>query len=376
MKSFMEKEYKLKEDPFSEKSNVRAPMAGRTKQKKMWQQIIRQRTGQRANSFNFISGDYGLGKSFTLYKIVEEVKKSHSNILPISMKLLPEDTVRKFGLEFVQRIFGKLQLKEIKGILSQSKVRDYNHLKSVLHEPGAIFEKIKNGDELAFFFLRGDRVFDNKEMKKLGIVRKLDSTEKAKEYLLAFLYLLKKAKIDTLLLAIDEVEYIFSQMRGSKISLAFNTLRGFYDLQQCQEAFDLSTIANMILFFGISDEGLRKIGDLNKRERAQGGPITPFMDRKDNIINLGPLSKEETRELIVLRLRQNRTTGELERKPLIPFTEEFVTYVFELTMGKPRAIVDRCDWVLLDGLEQEIPLITVDFAKKVLESRGVPTETK
>lgn len=376
MKSFMEKEYKLKEDPFSEKSDVRAPMAGRTKQKKMWQQIIRQRTGQRANSFNFINGDYGLGKSFTLYKIVEEVRKSHSNILPISMKLLPEDTVRKFGLEFVQRIFGKLQLKEIKGILSQSKVGDYNHLKSVLHEPGVIFEKIKNSDELAFFFLRGDRILDNKEMKKLDIVRKLDSTEKAKEYLLAFLYLLKKAKIDTLLLAIDEVEYIFSQMRGSKISLAFNTLRGFYDLQQSQEAFDLGTTANMILFFGISDEGLRKIGDLNKRERAQGGPITPFMDRKDNIINLGPLSKEETRELIVLRLRQNRTTGELERKPLIPFTEEFVTYIFELTMGKPRAIVDRCDWVLLDGLEQEILLITVDFAKKVLESRGVPTETK
>jgi len=76
MKSFMESEYKLKVDPFDNKVDLSAPMAGRKKEKEAWSQIIRQRTGQRGNSFNFVIGDYGFGKSFSLYKIYEEVKKN------------------------------------------------------------------------------------------------------------------------------------------------------------------------------------------------------------------------------------------------------------------------------------------------------------
>jgi len=373
MKSFIEEKYKLKADPFDSKVDLTAPMAGRKKEQKRWNQIIRQRSGQRGNSFNFIIGDYGSGKSFSLYKIVDEAKKDFHNLLSIFMTLLPEDTVRKFGLDFVQRIFGKLELKDLKNILSRVGKNDIVCLKNILPDPGIIFEKIKKGNQLAVSFLRADRSLDKKEMKELGVIRKIDSTDRAKEYLLAFLYILKKSKIDTLLLAIDEVEYIFSQMRGPKISLAFNTLRGVYDLQQSHnKAIDLGDIANMIFFFGISEDGWRRLNELHKRERAQGGPIQPFMDRKDNIIALGPLSKNETKELIELRLKFNRVRRFYERKPLIPFTEKFVDYVFELTKGRPRYIVERCDRVLLDGLEQKIPLITVDFAKKVYESHGLP----
>ncbi|MBM3254631.1 MAG: hypothetical protein FJZ16_10280 [Candidatus Omnitrophica bacterium] len=374
MKSFIEEKYKLKADPFDSRVDLTAPMAGRKKEQKAWQKIVKERAGQRGNSFNFIIGDYGFGKSFSLYKIFEEVKEKHNNVLPIFMKLLPEDTVRKFGLDFVQRIFAKLELNDIKTILKQISKNEVDHLKNVLHDPGLVFEKVKKGDQLAFSFLRADRTLDKKELKELGVIRKIDSTDRAEEYLLAFLYILKKTKVDTLLLAIDEVEYIFSQMRGAKISLVFNTLRGIYDLQQAHsKAFDLGETANMIFFFGISVDGWRRLSELHKRERTQGGPIQPFMDRKDNIIALEPLNKDETKELIELRLSIDRVKGFIARKPLIPFTEKFVDYVFELTKGRPRYIIERCDRVLLDGLEQKIPLITVDFAKKVYESHALPT---
>lgn len=371
MKSFIEEKYKLKADPFDSKVDLTAAMAGRKKEQKIWQRTIRQRVGQRGNSFNFIIGEYGFGKSFSLYKIFEEVKKSLKNVFPIFITLLPEDTVRKFGLDFVQRIFGKFELKDMENIFARIGKKDMEHLKSVLNDPGMIFEKIKKGDQLAFTFLRGDIALDKKEMKELGIIRKMDSTDRAKEYLLAFLYLLKKANVDTLLLAIDEVEYIFSQMRGAKISLVFNTLRGIYDLQQSSQAINLGDTANMIFFFGISEDGWRRLTELYKRERTQGGPIQPFMDRKDNIIVLDPLSKDETRELVKLRLKFNRVKGYYEKKPLIPFTEEFIGYLFKLTKGRPRYIIERCDRVLLGGLEYRVPLITVDFSKKVFESYGL-----
>ena len=377
MKSFLETEYKLKVDPFASKVDLSAPMAGRKKEKRMWEQIIKQRMGQKGNSFNFVIGDYGLGKSFSLYNIFWDARQNYEDILPIFITLLPEDSIRKFGLEFIQRIFNKFELKDLKGILSKVEKKDFDHLENLLHEPAIIFEKIKKGEELAFIFLRGDRVLNNKELRELGITRKLDSTDRAKDYLLALLYLLKKAGIESLLLAIDEVEYIFSQMRGSKISLAINTLRAIHDLQQSHgKALDLGDTANMIFFFGISEDGWRRLNDLQKRERSQGGPISPFMERKDNVITLGPLNKEETKELIELRLKQNRTTGMVEKKPLIPFIEDFVNYVFNLTKGRPRDIVRRCDTVLLEGLEQKVTLITVAFAKKVYESHGLFTETK
>lgn len=378
MKSFMETEYKLTVDPFASKVDLFAPMAGRKKEKKAWEQIIRQRAGQKGNSFNFIIGDYGAGKSFSLYNIFKDTGENFKNVLPIFITLLPEDSIRKFGLEFIQRIFDKFDLKDLKGILSKVDKGDFDHLKTLLPEPSIVFEKIRKGDKLALDFLISDHVLDAKELRQLGVGRKLDSTDKAKDYLLAFLYLLKKANFDSLLLSIDEVEYIFSQMRGSKISLAFNTLRGIHDLQQSHDkAFKLGDTANMIFFFGISEEGWRRLTvDLQKREKSQGGPIQPFMDRKDNVITLSPLSKEETKELIELRLKQNRTTGIVGKKPLIPFTDEFVGFVFDLTKGKPREIVRRCDMVLLEGLEQKIILITVAFAKKVYESHGLLIETK
>ncbi len=378
MKSFMESEYKLKADPFASKVDLSAPMAGRKKEKKKWEQIIRQRAGQKGNSFNFIIGDYGLGKSFSLFKVHQDVRENYKKVIPVFITLLPEDAVRKFGLEFIQRIFNKFDLKDMKTILSKVGKSDFDHLKSLLPQPGIVFEKIKKGDGLAFAFLDGSKVLDAKELRQLGVGRKLDSTDRAKDYLLAFLYLLKKANIDSLVLSIDEVEYIFSQMRGAKISLAFNTLRGIHDLQQSHaKALYLGDTANMICFFGISEDGWRRLTvDLQKREKSQGGPIQPFMDRKDNVITLEPLNKEETKELIELRLKQNRTTGTVERKPLIPFTEEFVKFVFDLTKGRPRDIVRRCDIVLLEGLDQKISLISLAFAKKVYESHGLTTETK
>ncbi len=374
MSSFLEKEYKLKGDPFDSKVDLVVPMAGRSKEKKSWEKIVNQRVGQRGNSFNFIVGDYGMGKSFSLYKIYEQTKKNNQKILPIFFTLLPEDTVRKFGLDFVQRIFSRFELKEIKSILSPVKKNALELLTSLFPEPGKVFSLVKKGNELAYIFLRGDRNLTIKEMKELGIIRRLDSTDRAKEYLLSFLYLIKAAGRDTLLLAIDEVEYIFSQMKGSKISLALNTLRGIYDLQQSSpKAIEMGAVANMIFFFGISEDGWRRLNELQRRERSQGGPIQPFMDRKGDVITLDPLNQKETKELIELRLKYDRIQGALKNKPLIPFVDDFVTYVYKLTKGRPRTIVDRCDKVLLEGLEQKAQLITVNFAKKVYESYGLPT---
>ena len=368
MKSFIESKYKLKANPFSSRVDLTAPMAGRKKERESWQKIIRQTLGQAGNSLNFVVGDYGLGKSFTLHKILED-SREHKEVLPVGLKFLPEDTVRKFGLEFVQRLFRQVDLP---GILDQAGKRSLSRLKNGFLDPALVFRKVLSGDELALAFLRGERSLDKKEFKDLEVRRRIDSTEVAKEYLLAFLYVLRQSGKKTMVLTLDEVEYVFSQMRGAKIALVFNTLRDLYDLPQSPDAIDMGKrVSNMIFFFAISEDGFRRLNDLQKRERSQGGPIQAFMDRKDRVITLQVLSKAEANQLIELRLRFNRVTRGYDGKALIPYTRDFVAYIYARSKGHPRDIIARCDIVLRDGLEERVSLLTKHFARKVFESHGM-----
>jgi hypothetical protein len=146
-------------------------------------------------------------------------------------------------------------------------------------------------------------------------------------------------------------------------------LRGLYDLpiQEPKEA----EIANMIIFLAVSEDGWRRMQDMEKRETSIGGPIQPLMRRVQSRIALKPFSKEGTEKLIEKRLSLNRTTGETEKDPLIPFTKDFVDYVFKLSAGKPSDIITRCDHVLDAGLETMTPKLTAEFAKQIFEKRGL-----
>lgn len=367
MKPFLEEKYHLKTNPFGERVDPTAPMAGRKAEQELWTKIINDRKGQKGNSLNFIVGDYGSGKTLTLFKIKEDVEKGEE-ILPLYLKFLPEDPIQKFGLDFIQRIFkNDLPFTRIKSKCPK-------HFDEMFPETGSVLKKFLDNDYLAQIYVKGERQLTVKELRELGARRKLASTEVAKDYLLALLYLLKFAGIDTLLLLIDEVEYVFSQMRGAKIALVFNTLRDIYDLPQTSKHLDRHQPSNIIFFFAVSQAGWIKLTDLEKKEARQGGPIQPLLDRRGEVIILEPLNQRETSDLISLRLKYNRTSKKYANEPLIPFTKEFVTYVFELTHGLPREIVERCDYVLLDGLRDHLSLLTDNYARKVFESHGLPTE--
>jgi len=107
-----------------------------------------------------------------------------------------------------------------------------------------------------------------------------------------------------------------------------------------------------------------------KREKAVGGSVVPFLDRVDEVTVLQNLDKNSTRQLIEKRLRFNRVEGKFEDQPLIPFTEDFVDFIYDSTMGNPRGVLERCEPVLDEGTRVKEPLLTLEFASKILEERG------
>jgi len=376
MTSFLESNYGLLLDPFDQSvatlDQALLYIAGRQKEKDQWTRIIQTRRGQRGNSLNFFIGEYGLGKTFSLYCIYAQFKDD-PELLVRYIKFLPEDTISRFGVDFVQRIFRAVGAEYMRTKLDPEPLQ---RIKRVCPEPAIVFTRLLSGSPLARVFLSGEAPLTKKELQQLGVIRKLDKTEVAKEYLLVFLVLLKYVGVESLILAVDEVEYVFSQMRVAKLSNVINTLRDFYDLPQSLQASALGMpLANMIWFLAISEGGWENLKQLERSEQKKGGPIQALFSRREpDPIVLTPLVEAEAVQLIELRLKRNRLEGKIMELPLIPYSLDFPKYVFELTRGNPRDIIKICDYILLDGLQQHVPLLTIDFAKRALESRGLPTE--
>lgn len=345
-------------------------MAGRQEERTKWTQAIEMRRGRRANAIHFIVGDYGLGKTLSLHKITQQYADDPL-VLAIFIKMLPEDKVRNFGVDFIQRIFRHVPDE----VFERFDAKDIDALRQVYPEPATIFQKIWFGTRDAKLFLRGEVSFTSTQLPKLGVRRRIDRTDIAQEYLLGFLFLIKRSGLGTLLVAVDEVEYVFSQMRGANISLVFNTLRALYDLLDSPTAHKLpAPPANMIFFLAISAAGWTKLNDLGRREQTEGGPFQALMRRFGKIIELSSLDEAETRELIELRLRRNRVTRKYEDQPLIPYDESFVKYVYDKSLGNPGEIVKYCDYALEEGLREKAKLLDRDFAEQAFIAHGLIVE--
>ncbi|MHC1572445.1 MAG: BREX system ATP-binding domain-containing protein [Methanosarcinales archaeon] len=207
------------------------------------------------------------------------------------------------------------------------------------------------------------------QLRELGIMRKIENIDIAKEYLAAILCFMKNLGYKALLLSIDEFEYLFSLVSKSQYSIYLALLRGLYDFPI---GLDITPdkLANMALFIGISEDGWNKLKEIEKKEISEGGPTRALARRVDLETTLLNFDRKNTEELIEKVLRYNRITEKFEEDPLIPFTKDFVGYIYKITEGLPSAIKVRCAHVLDAGLADRVPLLTEEYAQKVLEERG------
>jgi hypothetical protein len=344
-----------------------APIVGRTAEQQAWQELIDRRAGARGSSLNFIIGDYGMGKSHSLYHI-KKYCDARADVAAVIMKFLSEDELRNFGVDFVRRIFKSLDddtkvvLRRLTRPRALTALRDHTD----------VIMKYVRDDSVAVTVLTGGKPTKT-ELNAAGIRRTLESTEVALEFLAALLSMLHQANRLSLVLCIDEAEYIFSQTNARKTALIFNSIRAIYDLPGGTTlGVDLAPLANIIFFFAISVAGWQRFNTLEKVERSQGGPIQPLITRIEKTINLSRLNRSETGDLVSEYLKTSRTEKKKLDNPLIPYDEDFVDYVFALTKGLPRDIVTRCDYVISEGLKDKVTQLTKRYAREVFTRWNLP----
>lgn len=396
---FLEEKYGLKKTAriaFSDRTARKEQLEwwiNREEEIETWNRIVKQSTSLDKNYIVFIIGSYGRGKTLSLLKVTNEAEK-YKEISPIYLNFKGEEKTRP-GLDFIFRIFKTIDFLKLVGEKNDEEVKNaIESIPDLFEEPKSILSKIYFDEidqpkqkvsaqeaqlqkrrerseisKLALFFLKGEVKPTLTQLKQLEVIRKIDNIEIAKEYLAAILCFVKNLGYKTLLLAIDEFEYLFSLVPKSQRSIYIALLRGLYDFP-LGIGIEKENIANLLFFIGMSEDGWDSLKELEKRETTIGGPTIPLLERVDAKTTLGTFDKIQTRELIILRLKYNRVTGKFEEKSLIPFTEDFVDYIYELTRGEPRAITVRCGQVLEAGLVERVDLLNKNFAQTILEERG------
>lgn len=371
--SFLKEAYGLRANPFLDKAAREIHLGfwiDREEQLKIWKQIIEKASTSDKNYIVFIVGNYGRGKTLSLLKVLYEAEQ-HMSVFPIYINFKSEEKT-KSGLDFIFQIFKGFDFKKLaKGRTKEQLQAAVENIPKDLEEPRTVLKQIllEEHNKIALYFVRGEVRPTSKQIEKLGVIRKIESVDVAKEYLAALLCVIRGLGYRTLMLIVDEFEYLFSLVPRSQHSIYLALLRGLYDFP-LGLGKETGEIVNMAFFVAISEDGRANLNEIVAREKKVGGPTIPLLDRVDAETVLGTLGKDETRQLIEKRLRFNRVRGRFQDKPLIPFTDDFVEYIHNETGGEPRAIITRCSQVLDAGLEERAPMLDREFATRVLKSRG------
>lgn len=382
---FLREKYRLKERVIADFSRDKAEeedlkfWTNREKEFNDWKGILAKSIKIHKNFIVFIIGSYGRGKTLSLLKIKDEAEKNFKeSIFPVYLSFKGEEK-SKPGLDFIFRIFKSIDFNKL------VRNKEYNQIIEAINKIPESFDESKNllkaiygyrkqislqksatqneKAKMALYFLRGEIKPTTSQLRKLGIMRKIESIDVVKEHLAAILCFMKNIGYESLLLSIDEFEYLFSLVSKSQYSIYLALLRGLLDITS-------DKLANMVLFIGISEDGWNKFQEIEKKEILEGGLTRPLMKKVDLKTTLSNFDRENTEELIKKVLSYNRVTKEFEKDPLIPFTKDFIDYIYELTDGLPSAVKVRCAHVLDAGLADRVPLLTQEHARKVLEERG------
>lgn len=371
---FIEEKYGLAKNPFLDKiarETWLSTWVNRDEQLTRWRAIISNLEAPEKNYIVLIIGDYGRGKTQSLMKVVDEAR-NYNTILPVFLNFRGEQKSTAPGLEFMFRIFKSIDFRRIGRIYGdklpdaiETIPDDLDEVKSVLKNCWFAETTLQN---MAIYFLRGEFKPTRTDLRQLGIIRKIDDIDIAKEYLAGILNLLKTLGFQTLLLAVDEVEYLFSLVPKPQQSIYLALLRGLFDFP-VGISEDIGDIAKIAIFLAISEDGYRRLREIENEEMASGGPTRPLLDRVDIETTLSALTKEYTKELIIKRLHFNRIEGQYTDQPLIPFDETFIDFIWEITEGIPRDIIEKCNHVLDAGIEKGVPHLDRETAEALLRER-------
>lgn len=368
--------YYLKENPFDIYSHEHK-MADR---KDVWDTITKSLESTfsgKGPRYLVVLGDYGVGKTYMLEQVFKWVSKEQTNVLTVYSRkdvfyerrlalMESEPKWSKFGLDLIMRIFDNIEPAKLTSVMKKAKLDKTSKFK-------VLFDAISQDDQYAFGYIRGERI-PATESKRLGVPPVITDSPSSLTLFFEFLVAIKSAGYSSVLILIDEFEYL-SMQGEKKITQVLNTFRKIFDDFGDYDGTHQGQVAKPIFVFATSPGGWERLKELQAAaiKKTGGAGIAPFMERVSpkDMITLQPFSSENTLELVQVRLAESRLDSKKTVDALFPFTKEAICYVHEVSFNKPRNVIQYCSILLEDALEKNLNSIDLRDATTILRKYGI-----
>jgi len=330
---------------------------------------LKEHSKQKGAMFYFIIGAYGSGKSKFLYEVENYLKLNNYMLDDVRIlvawfdALAPKPTTKYLSGHLLPNIFRKLGKNTLRSLKNElAGIQNIKILQEIRSRVDAnLLNALNNfsttNEELAWEWFNCNSLRAG-DLRRINVRYNINSDSRAKILLVDFLKLLHYLNYDSLLILLDEFEYMIYQKR--KASQYLEYFRDLYNtINEEASRYPEKKIANLFIMFACTPDALREIEAL--------GPLgTPFRERvhPENYYVLPSLDREQVRELIAKRLKVHRTN----RAPsdIYPFEEDTITFVHEQSDGRPRIAISISYSILEGGLASSLKSIDSESAKEIL----------
>jgi len=358
----------------------------RIDQEETWDQIInRLNSSMRREGVDtlILLGQYGYGKTFILHKLDEVLSGrakanlpfNPNNVASCRINITPSEPEPRIGLAFVTSIFKNIGKEKLEEISKRMKLDDFKLLDI---EMKRIFNRFQQGTEenkvAAFHWITGESVAE--ENKLLHMRTALNESDKALKYLIQFLVLLRRAGFTSLVVLVDEFEYVVTVYSPRKVNQMMHMFRHIYDeFAEFKEKKIL--LANLIFVIAITPTGWDDLTNLEKATsipvKSGGAGVRPWLNRVQpirgrNLFELRPFNRKETEMLVIARLDKKRKQTEVPYKTFPFVTPPFIDLLYGQTKGVPKDIIQLCDLVITVALERDLTEINTENGKEILKT--------
>lgn len=379
--------YKINFNPFDPEKHV-FPAIGRTLLFNKMKRDFIDYVNSKACQIVAVTGEYGMGKSFTLMDLEQRIKRGEllpkKKVFCVRFRASTPKPPANYFVYIYRQIIAKLGFKvfhelrdEVTKKAKAIRKSDKTFLDNLERNFKSAFLKLKGENaKIAWRWITGQNLTPSLRGKLL-VEFNITNEDVARDALFSLLKLLNLLDYADLILLIDEFEYVFAVAGLKKAYQFVTTYKDLYD--DVNEMRSIGEEVTPVIFvFACSDATWELLKKLVEQERSKfgGGGLAPFFERIKEEYALRGLIETETRKLVVTRLDEARVEGIEAPYKLFPFEPSCARSIYVQSDGHPRRIISRCRYAVRDCFPKAICPITQRDFEEVLSERGllVPME--
>lgn len=353
------------------------PMVGRNEEWQLITDVLEELIKADSCGIMVIHGDYGMGKTFTLKRIKNEIDKGairdqNGDILATFLKAAESQVPSNYLANLMTRAIREMGREALESIAKKAKLDKLNIDETVR----SVFENIARGDVNAWNWIIG-RNLSSSQLKEIGASYKVTSTGEIQTVFSNLLRILRSAGYRNFVLILDEWEYLLSLAGGNKLRSVIRDLQVIWDDYNEAAPDTRKTLCKVIFLIGSSPDSWYRfveMAEVDRKKRGGGGTET-FLRRipEKAKISLSPLRDKDVREFLINRLQVYRVNDEV-KDPLSPFDDSYVKFISEISMGIPSHILNLTSLVIDEAATRGIKIIDRSAAEEILKRYGLLRE--